>query len=193
MNDTHISQIPSTRFQKFLQASRYSLILKLVIVTISILNFGLKDVNAFSSHALTSSNEIRRFSNTNGDVRMYLQPSSQNTDQQGFKSKSVSNENTKSKPFVSSSSLQASAHATYPVTAVASSDVLPSFKAAHGLLHPHTFMKLRDNYELHGGGDAIRYFLDTYLESGPMSCIRYLSDPEVLPQLTQAMRSIDDI
>jgi len=85
----------------------------------------------------------------------------------------------------SSSSLRAAA--------VASSDVLPEFRAAHGLLHPHTFMKLQEHYGREGGCDnaAVEYFLNRYQKYGPMACVQCLSDPNVLPQLTEAMRAID--
>jgi hypothetical protein len=43
-----------------------------------------------------------------------------------------------------------------------------------------------------GGNDneAVRSFLQTYRRKGPMSCLEMLSDPDVLPHLTQAMRDI---
>jgi hypothetical protein len=140
-------------------------------------------------------------------LQMYVPSSTPTSQTQAMVAKKMlgdnRNQHTKKTPppqasgKVSRSSLRASSHttstfsATSPETAIASSDVLPSFRAAHGLLHPHTFMKLRDQYEHNGGGDAIRYFLDTYEEYGPMACIPCLSDPDVLPKLTEAMRAID--
>jgi len=71
---------------------------------------------------------------------------------------------------------------------LASCDTLPSFPTAHGLLSPETVMRL-DESNAHKT-DALRNFLDTYRRKGPLSCLPMLSDPEVLPYLTQAMRDI---
>ena len=136
------------------------------------------------------------FTKAHSRFALYLHPASSSSQVQGMAGKKMSTDNKKRQPITQqprgfSSSLNVAVNAVPSMTAVASSDVLPSFRAAHGLLHPHTFMKLREQYELHGGGDAIRQFLDTYLESGPMACIPCLSDPDILPQLTEAMRSID--
>lgn len=78
------------------------------------------------------------------------------------------------------------------LSVVANSDTLPSFRAAHGLLHPHTVMKLQEKYD-NGElkNDAVTYFLNTYEEFGPMACLPCLTDPQVLPKLTEAMRRID--
>jgi len=75
---------------------------------------------------------------------------------------------------------------------ISSSDVLPQFRAAHGLLHPHTVMRLEEASSLSKikNSAAVNYFLDTYREFGPMACLPILSDPDVLPELTKAMRGI---
>jgi len=72
---------------------------------------------------------------------------------------------------------------------LASCDTLPSFPTAHGLLSPETVMRLD---ETHGStkSEALRNFLDTYTRKGPLSCLPMLSDPDVLPYLTEAMRDI---
>jgi len=77
-------------------------------------------------------------------------------------------------------------------SAIARSDVLPSFRAAHGLLHPHTVMRLEEatSSSRIKNTAAVNYFLETYKEFGPMACLPILSDPEVLPELTKAMRGI---
>lgn len=78
------------------------------------------------------------------------------------------------------------------MSAIANTDVLPSFRAAHGLLHPHTVMKLQEQHESEGSkNDAVTYFLDTYDQYGPMACLPCLTDPDVLPNLTDAMRKIN--
>jgi len=78
------------------------------------------------------------------------------------------------------------------MSAIANTDVLPSFRAAHGLLHPHTVMKLQEQHETEDfRSDAVTYFLDTYDQYGPMACLPCLTDPQVLPDLTKAMRKIN--
>jgi hypothetical protein len=74
---------------------------------------------------------------------------------------------------------------------LSSSDTLPSFPTAHGLLSPETISKM-DRMTANGGhrNEAVVLFLDTYRLNGPMSCLSMLSDPNVLPHLTSAMRDI---
>jgi hypothetical protein len=69
-------------------------------------------------------------------------------------------------------------------------DAIPSFHTAHGILCPHTVARMEKN--TNGGRDeeAVKQFLDRYHHCGPMSCIDMLSDPEVLPHLTKAMRDL---
>jgi len=67
-------------------------------------------------------------------------------------------------------------------------DTLPNFSTAHGLLSPEVVMRiadLNDNVELNG---ALHNFLKTYKSRGPMSCLSMLSDPNILQELTKAMR-----
>mmetsp|Transcript_7634 Transcript_7634/g.13768 ORF Transcript_7634/g.13768 Transcript_7634/m.13768 type:complete len:172 (-) Transcript_7634:487-1002(-) len=70
------------------------------------------------------------------------------------------------------------------------SDTLPSFSTAHGLLSPETVMRMERNSILRHRSDAVNYFLDTYKSHGPLACLAMLSDPDVLPELTEAMREI---
>mmetsp|Transcript_1364 Transcript_1364/g.1951 ORF Transcript_1364/g.1951 Transcript_1364/m.1951 type:complete len:204 (-) Transcript_1364:316-927(-) len=70
------------------------------------------------------------------------------------------------------------------------SDTLPSFPTAHGLLSPETVMRM-DSMTRNGmRNEAIEYFLLTYREKGPFACVPLLSDPNLLPHLTEAMRDI---
>lgn len=74
---------------------------------------------------------------------------------------------------------------------LASCDTLPSFPTAHGLLSPETVMRLDELTRRNGHrSEALMRFLDTYKRHGPMSCLAMLSDPDVLPHLTNAMRDI---
>jgi hypothetical protein len=72
---------------------------------------------------------------------------------------------------------------------LAESDTLPSFSTAHGLLSPEVVMRIADSNDLEMNG-ALHRFLKTYKSRGPMACLDMLSDPEVLPVLTRAMRDV---
>jgi len=71
-----------------------------------------------------------------------------------------------------------------------SCDTLPSFPTAHGILSPETVSRM--DLVTQGGSEnvAVSTFLKTYRKHGPMSCLGMLSDPNILPHLTQAMRDI---
>uniref|UniRef100_A0A7S2MMV0 Uncharacterized protein n=1 Tax=Helicotheca tamesis TaxID=374047 RepID=A0A7S2MMV0_9STRA len=71
------------------------------------------------------------------------------------------------------------------------SDTLPSFPTAHGLLSPETVIRMDEIASMKNQRNgAVAYFLDTYREYGPMACLPMLSDPALLPKLTEAMRDI---
>jgi len=74
-----------------------------------------------------------------------------------------------------------------------SSDTLPFFSAAPGLLSPITVMRMDESTSVDGAtrSEAIENFLETYRSQGPMACLPMLSDPTVLPKLTEAMRDIE--
>ena len=73
---------------------------------------------------------------------------------------------------------------------LASCDTLPSFPTAHGILSPETVSRMDEMTSGGHGNKAVSIFLETYRKQGPMSCLEMLSDPEVLPHLTKAMREI---
>eukprot|EP00980_Cylindrotheca_fusiformis_P006672 scaffold1391_cov123-Cylindrotheca_fusiformis.AAC.10 len=73
---------------------------------------------------------------------------------------------------------------------LASCDTLPSFKTAHGILSPETVSRMDEITDGGDGNPAVTKFLSVYRRNGPMSCLEMLSDPEVLPHLTRAMRDI---
>ena len=73
---------------------------------------------------------------------------------------------------------------------LASCDTLPSFPTAHGLLSPETVSRMDENTKDSHRNEAVAQFLEKYRRNGPMSCLSMLSDPEVLPHLTEAMRDI---
>lgn len=73
---------------------------------------------------------------------------------------------------------------------LASCDTLPAFPTAHGLLSPETVMRLEAMNRGRHRNVALVNFLSSYRNHGPLSCVPMLSDPDVLPHLTLAMREI---
>lgn len=74
---------------------------------------------------------------------------------------------------------------------LSSSDTLPSFPTAHGLLSPETVMRMEVMTSNRKCRDkAVDMFLEKYKNEGPMACLPMLSDENVLPRLTEAMRDI---
>jgi len=73
---------------------------------------------------------------------------------------------------------------------LASCDTLPAFPTAHGLLSPETVQRIHELNAGDHGSDALTRFLEQYQRKGPVSCLSMLSDPAVLPHLTQAMRDV---
>lgn len=73
---------------------------------------------------------------------------------------------------------------------LSSSDTLPSFPTAHGLLSPETVMRMEITTSKGNRDNAVDLFLETYRNEGPMACLPMLSDEKVLPRLTEAMRDI---
>jgi hypothetical protein len=92
--------------------------------------------------------------------------------------------------FSSSSSRAAASKIKLSHSVLASCDYpLPSCPTAHGILSPETVMRM-DEVTRHHRSEALVNFLETYRRDGPMSCLPMLSDPQVLPHLTNAMRDI---
>lgn len=73
---------------------------------------------------------------------------------------------------------------------LASCDTLPSFRTAHGILSPETVRRMEELVDEEDRSDALKQFLERYRRKGPMSCLPMLSDPDVLPHLTNAMRNV---
>ncbi|KAL3781280.1 hypothetical protein ACHAWO_001617 [Cyclotella atomus] len=167
-----------------------SVMMTLLIVVASC--FNLVDAYAFGSRSIARSSQQTRYSPViNSDKRihrrredgssvtLYLFPSSlsqsaANLHPQRKQRRSVRQE-TKI-PAMSQSVL-------------ANCDTLPGMSTAHGLLSPEVVMRIADNHDLDQDGALFR-FLKTYKSRGPMACLPMLGDPEVLPELTRAMRDI---
>jgi hypothetical protein len=71
---------------------------------------------------------------------------------------------------------------------LADCDTLPNCHTAHGILCPNVVSKMDHNTWGGQTNKAVKLFLDKYRHCGPMYCIEFLSDPDVLPHLTKAMR-----
>jgi len=72
---------------------------------------------------------------------------------------------------------------------LAASDTLPYFPTAHGLLSPEIVQRM-DEMTANSRSAPLESFLVTYRNNGPMACLPMLSDPCILPKLTEAMRDI---
>ena len=64
--------------------------------------------------------------------------------------------------------------------------------APHGLLSPEIVQRMDDMTTMRNERKTaeVTKFLDTYHQEGPMACLDMLSDPCILPKLTEAMRDI---
>lgn len=72
-----------------------------------------------------------------------------------------------------------------------SGDPFSAVPVAHGMLSPAIVMRLEELTRMHRHHNpALDSFLDSYYTKGPMSCVPMLSDPDVLPHLTMAMRYV---
>lgn len=119
---------------------------------------------------------------------------------QAFYSSHKSNRNPTLPKWHTSSPSSSTLNSTFPPlsnSVLSSSDTLPSFPTAHGLLSPETVLRMENRMKTQqGGGEemvqfrTVNMFLDRYKKEGPMACLPFLSDGEVLPRLTEAMRDI---
>jgi len=103
------------------------------------------------------------------------------------------------KPIVKSPSQSTAYQKQFPVSTPASSDTeftsyghtpdwgIYSRGVNDGLLSPRTVQRLTYNCDV-STSRAVHSFLQTYESEGPMACLPYLSDPDILPELTRAMR-----
>ena len=140
--------------------------------------------SAATASSITSAAAKRRIRSGRSGLSMYLPPET----------------STQTAPMVSQRILKAPNH-TGRATSVrpsmsnsvlASTDTLPSFPTAHGLLSPEIVQRMDEMTSVRNQrqSDEIVRFLDTYRSSGPMACLPMLSDPCILPKLTEAMRDI---
>jgi hypothetical protein len=167
-----------------------SVMMTLLIVVASC--FNIADAYAFGSRSLSRSSQQTRYSpvinsdkrihrrrDDGSSVTLYLFPSSLSQSAANLhpqrKQRRAVRQETKL-PAMSQSVL-------------ANCDTLPGMSTAHGLLSPEVVMRIADHHDLDQDGALFR-FLKTYKSRGPMACLPMLGDPEVLPELTRAMRDI---
>jgi len=79
--------------------------------------------------------------------------------------------------------------ATNDKSVLATSDTLPNFPTPHGLLSLDVVTRIADSNDLESNG-PLNTFLKTYFTRGPMACLSMLSDRNLLPELTKAMRAV---
>lgn len=125
----------------------------------------------------------RRSSGRRGDISMYLPPSTPVSQTAPMVAKSI---------LAAPAPFNSGKKRPHSSSVLASTDTLPSFQTAHGLLSPETVMRMDETMcRKHQVRDkAVTMFLDTYRSQGPMACLPMLSDPAILPRLTEAMRDI---
>lgn len=73
---------------------------------------------------------------------------------------------------------------------LATNDTLPSLHTAYGLLSPEVVTRIADANKELALDDPLYDFLKSYRSKGPMGCVWMLSDPDILGELTKAMREI---
>uniref|UniRef100_A0A7S4M4N3 Uncharacterized protein n=1 Tax=Odontella aurita TaxID=265563 RepID=A0A7S4M4N3_9STRA len=147
-------------------------------------SFGIKTPNR-AKNRLVSLKE-RRSSGRRGGMNMYLPPSAPMSQTAPMVAKSI---------LAAPAPMNSGKKRPRSSSVLASTDTLPSFQTAHGLLSPETVMRMDETMcRKHQVRDrAMTLFLDTYRSQGPMACVPMLSDPAILPRLTEAMRDIDGI
>lgn len=167
----------------------------MVVVTLLVIASSLNvDAYAFGSRSLRSSRHTRFSPVINSDKRihkrrddgssvtLYLFPSSPSV--AAANNLHVSQRKTRRNNVRPETKLPAMSQSV-----LAPSDTLPGMSTAHGLLSPEVVMRIADQHDLDQDGALFR-FLKTYKSRGPMACLPMLGDPNVLPELTRAMRDI---
>lgn len=131
---------------------------------------------------VNTSNRIQRRREDGSSVTLYLFPSSP--------SESAANLHLSQRKSRPASTLRRETRLpAMSQSVLATCDTLPGVSTAHGLLSPEVVMRIADQHDLDQDG-ALYLFLKTYKNRGPMACLPMLGDPNVLPELTKAMRDI---
>ena len=151
-----------------------------------------------SIEAYTTSKDLRQFSRNKRQQKIWMPPSQQSNPPspelitQNMLKTTGSTETEKRRGSRTGWTLSQAAVNSMDTTFSprSSSSSTSSSTLAHGILSPETVSRMDQITHGGHGNEAVRLFLQRYRRKGPMSCLEMLSDPEVLPHLTQAMRDI---
>lgn len=168
-------------------AMAIALIVTLVIVSQSeayVTSPSLRRRSNYSARIKEDSEVVTKLREDGSKVTLYLYPSKRSITAASMKSRRIHRIATPRGGTSSTTELPAMS-----ASVLASSDILPAFHTAHGLLSPEVVRRIGDMHDL-DLGSPLHKFLMTYKRQGPMSCLPMLSDPCVLPVLTKAMRDI---
>mmetsp|Transcript_18946 Transcript_18946/g.31376 ORF Transcript_18946/g.31376 Transcript_18946/m.31376 type:complete len:182 (+) Transcript_18946:569-1114(+) len=154
-------------------------------------------------HCFVVPNEVRGYASSSteqsfspttrgnsGSVTMYMPPSSTSQTPPMSAQKILSTPGVKSPGTKRQKGRKSSTPLSLSPSVLASCDTLPSFHTAHGLLSPETVLRLEQMTDPEDRSKGLDLFLTTYRRDGPMSCLKMLSDPAILPHLTSAMRDL---
>mmetsp|Transcript_24615 Transcript_24615/g.32158 ORF Transcript_24615/g.32158 Transcript_24615/m.32158 type:complete len:173 (-) Transcript_24615:353-871(-) len=168
---------------------------RLLLISILAVLASSRCVSGFTSKSMSTFGKVARpttkrwfSSNTNRrTISMYLPSSTPTTQTPGQVAQKIL-----TTPGVTSKPQKTRPNTSPPLSnsVLASCDTLPQFPTAHGLLSPETVRRLEQMNRQNARSEAVTQFLSTYRKKGPMSCLPMLSDPDVLPHLTEAMRGI---
>ena len=180
--------------------SRASFISKILALALLASNIGVVDAWSPNQKIFGSPRTIRRKSSSaapstlNSPVSTSQSSSTPSPTTSRTMLKYTNNNYKVKNPIVQQKSNERSSKTQLSNSVLASCDTLPSFRTAHGLLSPETVMRLEamrsSSPRNHKKNPALSTFLHTYRTHGPLSCVPMLSDPDVLPHLTLAMRDI---
>jgi hypothetical protein len=145
--------------------------------------------------------KIQNPSHHRSSLNMYVRPDAPTSQTAPMVAKAIFSSQNSSNANPNNRSNKSSANGTtsngFPLSnsVLSSSDTLPSFPTAHGLLSPETVLRMEEmNAAAEFGGTmrnhAVDYFLKTYRTHVPMACFPLLSYTVVLPSLPAALRYV---
>ena len=183
-----------------------SLTRHIIVVAIMVLSASsvLVPVQGWANSPAHDPNSLNNFSKVKLDgsyknLKLYLQPNGENSHngpwvgQVFFNTersrRNVLFHNSRRKRIYAPSHGKKQSLLKYSRSILTSTDTLPSFSTAHGLLSPETVARM-DFMTRGSRSEPLEYFFQHYRRNGPMACLPFLSDMNVLPHLTEAMRDI---
>ena len=168
----------------------------MIVLSVSLV---LVPVQGFTSPYSTHCAQSRK-EHSNTCLDMYLQPDGEsphngpwigqvffNTERS--RKNSLFHNSRRKRIYVPSSHGKKPSMLKYSRSLLTPTDTLPSFSTAPGLLSPETVMRM-DMRTRGSRSEPLEYFFQHYRRNGPMACLPFLADMNVLPHLTEAMRDI---